>query len=210
MRYFVKLVSVLIVLAVLPVGVPSRAEQVISRSAFIGRYFLVVWDYQSPDDDVVQSHTFASFYRGDEIANGIIKPATISWLPATGVVQPFGSENGHNFTLSQTLKMACRLGRTVKSWGPYEIEPALYRRALKRVRLLNLGRIQYSMLETTAGSMNCIDAAGNITPAPLDSGLAWGFLASEAIVQHLSPYFIPDKMTEQALKRTLTRNACSR
>ena len=141
-----------------------------------GHYFLVVSGFQEPDNDVVQSHTSASFYSGNDLAKGIIKPATISWLPLTGVVRLFSSERGHNFTLAQTLRMACRSGRDVRSWGPYEIKPALYQKALRRIRLLKSGRIQYSMIDTQAGTLNCIDAAGDLTPVPLDSGIAWGFL----------------------------------
>ena len=173
-----------------------------------GHYFLVVWGYQGPDNDVVHSHTFASFYSGNDLAKGIIKPATISWLPATGVVHLFGSERGYNFTLAQTLRMACRLGRVVKSWGPYEIKPALYRSALRRIRLLKSGRIQYSMIDTQAGTLNCIDAAGDLTPVPLDSGIAWGFVASDEVDRHLSPYFERGGATVDALAELLVSKAC--
>lgn len=203
-----RFVGLLVLLAALFSTAPSRAEQVSNRSALIGRYFIVIWGFEGPDNDVVHSHTFASFYRGDELAKGILRPTTISWLPATGVVEPFGSEPGHNFTLSQTLKMACRLGRTVKSWGPYEIEPALYERALRRVGLLNSGRIRYAMIDTDLGTMNCIDAAGDLTPIPFDSGIAWGFVASDAVVQHLAPYFKKSRPVNLSLKRLLTRDAC--
>jgi hypothetical protein len=47
-----------------------------------GRYFVVIWAYQghAPTD----SHSFASFYNGDDLADGRVTPATISWLPADG------------------------------------------------------------------------------------------------------------------------------
>jgi hypothetical protein len=179
-----------------------------NRAAWRGHYFLVVSGFQGPDNDVVHSHTFASFYSGNDLANGVIKPATISWLPATGVVQPFGSERGHNFTLAQTLRMACRLGRDVKSWGPYQIEPALYQRALRRIQLLKSGRVQYAMIDTQPGTLNCIDAAGDLTPVPLDSGIAWGFVASDEVVRHLSPYFERSGATVDALAELLVSKAC--
>jgi hypothetical protein len=94
-------------------------------TALQGRYFLVVWGYQGQDNDVVKSHTFAGFYRGDDLANGDLNPATISWMPSTGIIHLFGAEKGRNFSLAQTLDMACRAGREVKSWGPYEIRPEL-------------------------------------------------------------------------------------
>ena len=120
----------------------------------------------------MKAHTFASFYRGDDLAKGNFNPATISWLPSTGVVQLFGAEKGRNFSLAQTLGMACRAGSEVKSWGPYEIRPELYRRALRRIRLLISGRIAYSMMDILPSTMNCIDAAGDISRTPLDTGMS--------------------------------------
>jgi hypothetical protein len=200
----VRFSGLFVVLVALLIAAPSGAEQVSSRSTLTGRYFMVVWGLQGPNNDVVDSHTFVSFYRGDDLDKGIVKPATISWLPATGVVQLFGSEKGHNFTLAQTLQMACRSGRQLKSWGPYEIKPALFQRALRRIRRLQSGRIQYSMIDSDAGTMNCIDAAGDLTPIPFDSGIAWGFVASDAVVQHLAPYF----KQSRSVNLLLTRNVC--
>lgn len=210
MRYVVRFVASLIMLVAISSPMPSGAGQVSNHSALTGRYFLVVWGYQGPDNDVVHSHTFASFYRGGELARGILKPATISWLPATEVVEPFGTEAGHNFTLAQTLRMACRSGRQLRSWGPYEIKPALFHRALRRIRLLQSGRIQYAMIDTTPGTLNCIDAAGDLTPIPFDSEISWGFVASDAVVRHLASYFKQSKAIDPTLKRLLTRDACHR
>ena len=205
-----KAFAFLMFLVVLAPILTSSAQSDSSRIAALnGHYFLVVWGSQGQDNDVVDSHTFASFYRGDDLAKGVVKPATISWLPATGVVQLFGSEKGRNFSLAQTLRMACRSGREVRSWGPYEIKPALFRRALQRIRLLQSGRIQYSMIDIPSGTLNCIDAAGDITPAPLDSGISWGFAASAEVVQHLSPYFKRGGRTVEALAISIPK-ACSR
>ena len=137
----------------------------------------------------MNSHTFASFYKGDDLAGGNFIPATISWLPSTSKINVFGYERGRNFSLTQTLVMACQAGREVNSWGPYEITPELYRRALRRIQLLNSGRVAYSMIDIVPGTMNCIDAVGDITPTPLDTGISWGFAASSEVVRHLSPYF---------------------
>ena len=167
----------------------ARTDVQLNTTTLKGHYFLVVWGYQGQDNDVAQAHTFASFYSGDDLALGHVKPATISWLPSTGVVRLFGAERGRNFSLAQTMGMACRAGREVKSWGPYEIRPELYRRALRRIRLLNSGRIAYSMIDILPGTMNCIDAAGDITRTPLDTGMSWGFAATIEVVRHLSPYF---------------------
>src|SRR5215210_7686633 len=123
---------------------------------FHGRYFMVVWGYQGADNDVVKSHTFASFYDGDDLANDEIRPATISWLPSSGIVNLFETEKGRNFSLAQTLNLACRTGREVKWWGPYEIKPELYRMAWRRIQLLRSGRIAYSMIDSEPHTLNCI------------------------------------------------------
>ena len=170
-----------------------------------GRFFMVVWSYQSPDNDVVKSHTFASFYSGDDLATR--NPPTISWLPSTGVVDPFRIARGRNFSLAQTLTMACRTGREVKSWGPFEIRTELYQSALRRIQLLRSGRVAYSMMGRDHGTMNCIDAAGNLTRTPLDTGMMWGFEATSEVVRHLSPNF---KNSGRPVRlHMLTRARCS-
>lgn len=174
------------------------------------RYFMVVWGYQSQDNDVVKAHTFTSFYSGDDLANGNVNPPTISWLPSTGVVSPFGIERGRNFSLAQTLSMACRAGREVRSWGPYEIRPELYRSALRRIALLRSGRIAYSMIDTERGALNCIDAAGDITRRQLDTGLLWGFAASAEVVRHLSPYFMNNGKVVRGFPRIPIGKSCPR
>jgi hypothetical protein len=155
-----------------------------------GRYFLVVWSYQGPDDDIVHAHTFASFYNGNDLARGVVHPATISWLPASGVVHLFGDEKGRNFSLASTLHMACQAGRSVDHWGPFEIKHGLYLRAQRRIALLQSGRFRYEMLPSSPNAMNCIKAAGDITPDPLHTGILWGVAAGAAVTHHLSPYFV--------------------
>jgi hypothetical protein len=176
--------SLLIVLLVAATIAPSSSQAKAADTH--GRYFMVVRAYQSPNNDVVKAHAFVSFYKGNELA--VKTPPTISWLPASGNVHIFGSERGRNYSLAQTLALAHRGGREIKSWGPYEITPELYRSGLRRIQLLRSGRVTYSMLGAAPASMNCIDAAGNLTRTPLDIGLLWGFAASSEVVHHFSPY----------------------
>jgi hypothetical protein len=181
----------------------AASAQAAETTSLKDRYFMVVWSYQGPDDDLVHAHTFISFYRGDDLAKGVVRPETISWLPATAKVQPFGSEKGKNFSLSQTLQMACRAGRQVQSWGPYEIAPKLFESAHNRVEFLQSGRVRYSMINALPRSMNCITAAGDLTEAPLDTGILWGNAASAKVVQHLSPYIVGK---EDSLKDLIARS----
>jgi hypothetical protein len=173
-----------------------------------GRYYMVVWAFQGPGNAPRDSHTFAAFYNGDDLADGRLAPATISWFPARGVVRPFGVERGHNFSLEQTLAMACRTGKQVASWGPYEITLGLYRWALARISLLKSGKVSYSLMSLRRGTMNCIEAAGDITDAPFRPGLSWGFAASEAVVRHLSPFFKNEKRISGSVASLLISSKC--
>jgi hypothetical protein len=71
-------------------------------------YFLVVWGYQGAGNLPRDSHTFLTVYHGDDLAEGRVIPATISWFPADRGVHLVGVERGHNFSLPQTLAIACR------------------------------------------------------------------------------------------------------
>ncbi|MBS0253334.1 MAG: hypothetical protein JSR78_19920 [Proteobacteria bacterium] len=173
-----------------------------------GRYFMIVWSYQGPDGDLVHAHTFASFYLGDDLAKGVVRPETISWLPATAVVQPFGSEKGHNFSLTKTLQMACSAGRQIHSWGPYEIDATLFDSAIKRLALLYSGRVRYSMINALPRSMNCITAAGDLTGAPLDTGILWGNAASAKVVEHFSPHILGKAFALKDLIARSRSDAC--
>jgi len=184
--YFLTAAGILLALCLLAT---SLAEAHANSATPQSRYYMIVWAYQGPDDDLVHAHTFTSFYRGDDIASGHVRPSTISWLPKTGNVVPFGAEEGRNFSLDETLSLACQAGRDVKSWGPYEIKPELYRSAMRRLKLLHSHRIRYAMMGGP-NAMNCITAAGDLTPRRLDTGILWGVAASDAVVRHLSPYIV--------------------
>ena len=172
------------------------------------RYFLVVWDYQGVGNLPRDSHTFLTVYRGDDLAKGRVAPATISWFPATGVVHLVGVERGRNLFLSQTLAIACQGRKHVAAWGPYEIPSALYRQALARIKLLESGRIDYSALSLRPGSMNCIEAAGDITNKPFHPLMSWGHQASKATVRHLSPFFKNGGRVNRTVARMVLWNAC--
>jgi len=58
-------------------------------SSLQNRYFLVVWGYQGAGNPPRESHTFLTVYRGDDLAEGRVAPATISWLPGSNVVVTF-------------------------------------------------------------------------------------------------------------------------
>jgi hypothetical protein len=172
------------------------------------RFFLVVWGYQGESNLPRESHTFLTVYRGDDLARGRVAPATISWFPADGGLRLIGVERGRNFSLPQTLAMACQGRKHVASWGPYEISPALYQRVLARIKLLESGRLDFSALSLRAGSMNCIEAAGDITNKPFHPLISWGYQASRAVVRHLSPFFKEGGRINRTVARMVLWSGC--
>jgi hypothetical protein len=189
-------------------GLPPVFGQPHDVESLNNRYFVVVWAYEG--DAPRDSHTFATFYKGDDLAKGRVNPATISWLSTTGAVPLLGAREGRNYSLAETLAMACRDGKRVASWGPYETNRDLYQRALVRIQLLASGRVAYSLLALRPGTMNCIKATGDITDAPFNPGLSWGFAASKNIIRHFSPFFKdgarPNKTVAQL---TMIRSRCA-
>lgn len=125
-------------------GLPPVFAQPNDQESLSNRYFVVVWAYEG--DAPRDSHTFATFYKGDDLAKGRVNPATISWLSTTGAVSLLGAREGRNYSFSDTLAIACRDGKRVGSWGPYETNRDLYQRALARIQLLASGRVAYSLL----------------------------------------------------------------
>jgi hypothetical protein len=171
-----------------------------------GRYFMVIWAYQgqAPTD----SHSFATFYDGDDLADGRVTPATISWLPATGTVHPLQVEEGRNFSLAETLAVACQNGKRVANWGPYEISADLYRRALARIELLRSGKVAFNALGFHSGAMNCIEAAGDIAHTPFRPGSSWGLAASQAIVRHLRRFFKNGGQPNDTIAQSVMSKGC--
>ena len=178
------------------------------RPSLQNRYFLVVWGYQGAGNRPRESHTFLTVYRGDDLAEGRVAPATISWFPATGVVYLVGVDRGRNVSLRKTLAIACEGRKHIATWGPYEIPSALYRQALARVKLLESGRVDYSALRLRPGSMNCIEAAGDITNKPFHPLMSWGHQASKATVRHLSPFFKNGGRVNRTVARMVLWNVC--
>jgi len=120
-------------------GCAAHADQ----SHLRGRYFLVVWSYEGLAKLPQQAHTFLTVYDGNDLAHGRVIPETISWLLRSSNVRVLGVCQGRNFSLAKTTAMACQSGKRIKSMGPYEITPELYRRALARIRFLDAGSLRY-------------------------------------------------------------------
>jgi len=80
-------------------------------------------------------------------------------------------------------------------WGPYQIQPELYCRALRQVQVLNSGQVLYKANDIGHKSdrvSNCIHAVSSIvdgyrlrvaTPG-------WGEVASFAVLERMEPFII--------------------
>lgn len=182
-----------LLVALLAAG-PARADEA---------YFLLVFGSQQTPNDPDYSHSFATFVRavgeGPCLANACLEAHTISWLPANLVVRTraLHPECGHNFRLDETLRNAFAHDERVSVWGPYRIDPELYRRALEQIRLLGSGQVRYKAVDTgypTDEVSNCIHAVSSIAGGYRLRvlSLGWGETASFFITERLSPWVVDE------------------
>jgi hypothetical protein len=83
----------------------------------------------------------------------------------------------------------------VSLWGPYQIEPDLYGRALKQIGLLESGQVQYKANDAWHRAdrvSNCIHAVSTVADGPWLRVLSpgWGETASYVVLRRLLPWVI--------------------
>ena len=159
------------------------------------RYYLCVFAYDNVPQRAQLSHTFATFIKHDGTS---WEAHTISWMPQSKVIQVARcqGEPGVNMDLDSTLKFAQSISARVHEWGPYQIQPELYERAVRQSEKLAHGRIGYKALDAAwrpGVASNCIHAVCDIDT---DNGFltvdgAYGKQASACVVEHLSRWMIP-------------------
>jgi hypothetical protein len=161
-----------------------------------------------PDPD--HAHSFATFVRVRSSASvpglppgpPVIEAHTISWLPANLHIRVLAllPEPGHNFDLHTTLKYLLGDGQRVSMWGPYQIDPELYHRALQQIHLLHSGQVRYKAVDAGYPSdrvTNCIHAISSITQGYRVRVLSpgWGETASFAILRAFEPWIVDRNRT---------------
>jgi len=182
-------------------------------------YFVLVFGSQRIPNDPNYSHSFATFVRtcGTDDAPGgptVLEAHTISWLPETAVVRTLAlhPECGRNFELAETLDLVLRDAERVSLWGPYQIEPELYERALARMAELASGQVRYKANDAGRRSnrvSNCIHAISAIAQG-LRLRVAspgWGEVASFAILQRLRPWILDREQTHDWVAAALGLDA---
>jgi len=111
-----------------------------------------------PDDK--QPRTNQGFKTG-RYKNREFEAFNISWLPSDFIANPnlcvfdgvgsrvFPEANecplspGRNHTLAETIQLGANVKNAVAMWGPYEVAPQAFDLGVKRMRLLDQGKIKY-------------------------------------------------------------------
>ena len=176
-------------------------------------YYMVMFGAQTQFNAPRTSHTFATFVKAED--GLVVDEQTISWLPAEGYfgidysMPPLRIVPGRNYTLDETI--ARSPGRSVQFWGPSEITPRLYAKAMERVRYLNGGGTSYKMMilfrdnlrtnpsrNEPGGAINCIMAVSDIG-GYLETGTARGVEASGQVLASLSRHLVNGNRNVQAI-----------
>jgi hypothetical protein len=135
-------------------------------------FYLLVFASQSTPKLPRYTHTWATVVRVRDC--GPHRPPeieydTISWLPASHRIHTWDLwvEEGVNLDLRRTLEVIRAQQQRVSLWGPYEIEPDLYRHFLAQKAFLESGRVGYQALDDLGeagmigNGMNCIHAVAD-------------------------------------------------
>jgi hypothetical protein len=164
-------------------------------------YYLLMFGSQQTPPDPDHAHSFATFVRvrhdGPEPGVPVIEAHTVSWLardlePRTFELLP---EPGHNFDLHTTIKFVLGDCQRLSLWGPYQIDPELYFRALNQINLLQSGQVRWKAIDSgfpTNRVSNCIHAIGSIARGHRVRVLSpgWGETASFELLREFRPWIV--------------------
>jgi hypothetical protein len=174
-----------------------------------GRCYMMVFGAQHVPLDVRYTHSFAIFAQeacgpGGKKLNSV----AISWLASSGVIRPAAlmPEEGRNYSIPETFAWIHEHGMRVSMWGPFEVKPEIYHRAVARYNQLNSGTVQYKLLDVGYHPdrvANCIRAITPIAEEPRLSGAGAGENASYAITVYFKPYYINPDHKHLWVARTL-------
>ena len=175
------------------------------------KYYAVIFGVQDGPNRFREAHSFATFVRVRRKPVQILDQATISWLPASGVVDLRNRpERGTNHPLKKSLQLVTR-AQTIAQWGPFEIKEELFERAKKQDQFLRSGSIQYKAVDVVsrpAGvAVNCEHSISDIVRNPGDpfvkTGTARGHLGSFLVAEHLRSWMIEPTVVHDWLNSPL-------
>jgi hypothetical protein len=179
------------------------------------KFYTVIFGVQDGPNRFREAHSFATFVRVSGKPVKIVDQATISWLPASGVVDLRNRpERGTNHPLKKSLEIVTR-AQTIAQWGPFEIKEELFERAKKQDQFLRGGGILYKAVDVAtrpAGvAVNCEHSISDIVRKPGDpyvkTGTARGHWGSFLVAEHLRSWMIEPTVVHDWLNGPLGLDA---
>ena len=174
-----------------------------SRLQAEDRFFMMVFASQGEPNLPRFAHTFATFIKvagAGPLDKRKIEEHTISWLPASLLIEPLRRlpEPGKNLDLKASIAYAHSLNTTVAGWGPFPIKSEHYERACKQIDFLQSGKMSYIVMDRRfrgQGASNCIHAVTDVERDKgfLDTGTAHGIMAGQLVLSHFEPWVIPTR-----------------
>ena len=166
------------------------------------RYYMIVLASQGEPNLPKLAHTFAVFVKvsgeGMDPKKFKVETKTISWLPKSLDIEPLRlrPEPGRNLSLQESLKFAESTKSRVAMWGPFLVKKKVHDLALKRIEVLEGGKVEYVVLDRRFRSetaTNCIHAVSDLDLEQplLATGTAHGEEASRLVLQHLERWIVP-------------------
>jgi hypothetical protein len=166
-------------------------------------YYLLMFAQQQYPNNINYSHTFATFVKLSWHGNGACPAApcleahTISWLPRSMRLRAWAllPECGSNFDLHTTLRWGQGNGMLTSLWGPYAIQPELYRSAVQQASLLESEQVLYKLIDLGyCGNQacNCVHAVSSVVAGHRRSlgDIGWGDSASFRVLCRMEPWVI--------------------
>jgi hypothetical protein len=192
-------------LRILMLTLPVVAVLALAGAVVAGEHFyLLMFGAQQVPNNPNYSHSFATFVRVLDCPGGAaqMESHTISWLPQSLKVRTSAlcAEPGANFPLHFTLRYALDSGERVSLWGPYEIDPTLYDRALRKIGLLESGQVRYKANDAGHSPeyvSNCIHAISTLSEGSRVRVASpyWGETASWIVLRTFRPWIADPEQT---------------
>jgi hypothetical protein len=188
------------------------SEQPMSHVAH-DRFFMMIFSAQRAWNRPKYTHTFATFVRARRstraetqtqetefgsdpslLGGSALETHTISWLAANKKVCLFRlwPEPGANFDLVTSLEWALSVQSRISMWGPFEIKPAFYAKALVQKARLESGAIQYKVFDPGYRPHIACSCIHGLCDVDQDRGPLWTwFRYGESASQSIAVYFLP-------------------
>jgi hypothetical protein len=171
--------------------VPARAEET---------YYVMVFGSQQTPPRPKYSHSFAIFVKATRAAANqcwALEAHTISWMPASMELRSwaFLPEQGRSVDPYTTFNWVLSTEQRTSMWGPYQVHPDLYDRAVRQIALLDSGQVEYKLVDSGYRSdqvSNCIHAVSSVVGGHRLRVLSpsFGETASYYIARRMEPWII--------------------